>query len=472
MKFFLKKEFILFLLVGIGIFFRIYNLNFENLWYDEIISFWVANPSFSYSETNSIHNQIETTSILYNVILKSFYQIFGYSVYGGRILSSVFGILSIFSIIYLDRLINKNSSYIFSTLLISLNIFLIGYSQELRSYSLFFLTSSLTLIYFYKYSQNSNNFRYIFIFGLISLINILVHPFGLILLFSIIFYELLNTYNKKQFSISFIIIILAQLVLAFLFYYKLFIGSTTVVTEYWGWLKNPSMSFYTNFYFSNFFGSRLVGGAHLLILIYLIFKNFKEIKKINILTLFLIIIIFSYLIPIVFGYLFKPSILPRYIIFVLIPIILLISSLIFRFESKRIRTITIILLTLLTAGNHFTEQTVKQLYQTRVPSKPEYSKAIKYMNESNIKNYSILVENMKNNQSSINAIKNYINHLDKEFILIDVNNQNISGLKVWFLCSLDINSGGCKIPINQRSSKSLDQKQFNSIILELIEIKK
>ena len=78
MKFFLKKEFILFLLVGIGIFFRIYNLNFENLWYDEIISFWVANPSFSYSETNSIHNQIETTSILYNVILKSFYQIFGY----------------------------------------------------------------------------------------------------------------------------------------------------------------------------------------------------------------------------------------------------------------------------------------------------------------------------------------------------------------------------------------------------------
>ena len=471
MKFFLKKEFILFLLVGIGIFFRIYNLNFEDLWYDEIISFWVANPSFSYSETNSIHNQIETTSILYNIILKSFYQIFGYSVHGGRILSSVFGILSIFSIIYLDKLINKNSSYVFSTLLISLNIFLIGYSQELRSYSLFFLTSSLTLIYFYKYSQNSNNLRYIFIFGLISLINILVHPFGLILLFSIIFYELLNTYNKKQFSISFIIIILALLVLAFLFYYKLFINTTNAVTDYW-WMENPSMSFYTNFYFSNFFGSRLVGGVHFLILIYLIFKNFKEIKKINILTLFLIIIIFSYLIPIVFGYLFKPTILPRYIIFVLIPIILLISSLIFRFESKRIRTIIIILLTLLTAGNHFTEQTIKQIYQTRVPSKPEYSKAIKYMNESNTKNYNIRVDNMKNNQSTINAIKNYINYLDKEFIFIDIKNQNISGLKVWFLCSLDINSSGCEIPIKQGNSKSLDQKQFNSIILELIEIKK
>ena len=127
MKFFLKKEFILFLIISIGIFFRIYNLNFDNLWYDEIISFWVANPSFSYQETNFFHNQIETTSILYNLILKSFYQIFGYSTFSGRLLSAVISILSIFSIIYLDKQINKNYSYIFSAFLISLNIFLIGY---------------------------------------------------------------------------------------------------------------------------------------------------------------------------------------------------------------------------------------------------------------------------------------------------------------------------------------------------------
>jgi len=470
MKFFLKKEFILFLLVGFGIFFRVYNLNFEDLWYDEIISFWVANPSFAFSETNSIHNQIETTSIVYNIILKIFYQIFGYSVYGGRVLSSIFGILGIFSIIYLDRLINKNNSFVFSTLLISLNIFLIGYSQELRSYSLFFLTSSLTLIYFYKYSQNLNNVRSLFIFGLISLINILVHPFGLIMLFSIIFYELLNAVNKKQFSIPLIATFSIILILSFLFYYELFINTATGVTDYW-WMKNPSISFYTNFYFSNFFGSRLVGGIHLIVLIYLIFKNFKEIKKINFLTLFLIIIIFSYSIPIIFGYLFKPTILPRYLIFVLIPIILLISSLVFRFESRRTRTIIIIFLTILTIGNHFTEQTIKQLYQKRAPSKPEYSKAIKHMQESNIKNYNIIVKDMKNNQSSINAIKNYIYFLNKEFIFIDISKQNVTGLKVWFLCSLNINSGGCKIPINQRNSELLDQKQFNSIILELIEIK-
>ena len=150
MKFFLKKEFFLFLIISIGIFFRVYNLNFDNLWYDEIISFWVANPSFSYQETSFFHNQIETTSILYNLILKSFYQIFGYSTFSGRLLSVLFGILSIFSIIYLDKQINKNYSYIFSAFLISLNIFLIGFSQELRNYSLFFFYNIFNAYLFYK----------------------------------------------------------------------------------------------------------------------------------------------------------------------------------------------------------------------------------------------------------------------------------------------------------------------------------
>ena len=473
MKLFLKKELILFLIISIGIFFRIYNLNFDNLWYDEIISFWVANPSFSYQETSFFHNQIETTSILYNLILKSFYQIFGYSAFNGRLLSAVISILSIFSIIYLDKQINKNYSYIFSAFLISLNIFLIGYSQELRNYSLFFLTTSLTLIYFIKYSDNTNNIRNLFIFSIILFINILVHPYGLILLFSIFFYELLKAYFKKKTSILMIASLIIILMLSSIFYYQLFVSTSILETDYWGWLKNPSLSFYTNFYFSNYFGSRLVGGIHLLILIFLIIKNFSEIKKINYLSLFLIIILFSYIIPILFGYLLKPTILPRYVMFNLIPIILLISTLAFRFESKKIKLSIIAILSLLTIGNHLTEQTIKQIYQTREASKPEYVKAINHISESNFNKYSIKVKNMKDNISSINAIRNYVNYLSQDLIFIDINKQNIRDVKFWFLCTLDINSSECKIPVYyQNHSKLLEQKQFNSIILKLIEIKK
>ena len=159
--------------------------------------------------------------------------------------------------------------------------------------------------------------------------------------------------------------------------------------------------------------------------------------------------------------------------FNIIPIVLIISSLLFRYESKKIKLSIITLLSLITIGNHFTEQTIKQLYQTRTTSKPEYVKAIKYMNDSNYKKYTIKVKNMKNNTSSISAIKNYVNFLNKDLKYIDLSNKNINKAKFWFVCSLDINTSDCKIPIYyQNYSKLLEQKQFNSIILKLIEINK
>ena len=159
--------------------------------------------------------------------------------------------------------------------------------------------------------------------------------------------------------------------------------------------------------------------------------------------------------------------------FNLIPIILLISTLAFRLESKKIKLSIIAILSLLTIGNHFTEQTIKQIYQTRTPSKPEYVKAINYIDISKFNTYSIKVQNMKDNISSINAIRNYVNYLNKDLIFIDLKKQDINEVKFWFLCALDINSSDCKIPsYYQNHSKLLEQKQFNSIILKLVEIKK
>ena len=39
--------------------------------------------------------------------------------------------------------------------------------------------------------------------------------------------------------------------------------------------------------------------------------------------------------------------------------------------------------------------------------------------------YSIKVENMKNNISSINAIRNYVNYLNQDLIFIDLKNKTL-----------------------------------------------
>ena len=49
------------------------------------------------------------------------------------------------------------------------------------------------------------------------------------------------------------------------------------------WIEQPGIKFFTNFYFSKFFGSRLLGIIHLFILIFLLFylwkKKLKKTKK-------------------------------------------------------------------------------------------------------------------------------------------------------------------------------------------------
>ena len=71
------------------------------------------------------------------------YKVFGYETYVGRYLTGVFGILSILYVAYISRIIKKNDSYLLTIFLISLNVFLIAYSQELRVYSITFFLISL-----------------------------------------------------------------------------------------------------------------------------------------------------------------------------------------------------------------------------------------------------------------------------------------------------------------------------------------
>ena len=96
------------------------------------------------------------------------------------------------------------------------------------------------------------------------------------------------------------------------------------------------------------------------------------------------------------------------------PIIVLTSSLINRIENKKLKTFFFILLFSSTLLNQFTEQTVKQFFNKRVIAKPQYEKASNFIAESKYKNYIIRVVDMKSDDESINAIKNYINIINKK----------------------------------------------------------
>ena len=140
--------------------------------------------------------------------------------------------------------------------------------------------------------------------------------------------------------------------------------------------------------------------------------------------------------------------------FNLIPIFLILSVFTFNYEKSK-KFLIVSILSLLTIGNHFTEQTIKQFYELRIPSKPEYSKAVNYINKSITKEYILLVENMKNNQATSEAIENYIRYLNDDLKLIEYKNIQLKKKTFWYICPLDISSKDCLLPKTMKKNSKL-----------------
>ena len=163
-----NKNFILFIIIClIALLLRIYNLNFEDYWFDEQAGFWIADPFLTFTETIERSKNLDLgTHIVFNLILKKFFLYFNYDPQIGRTIPLIFGFLSIPAISYLAFQIQKGNSYILVAFLCSINFYLISYSQELRSYTFIFFVGILSIIFFYKILENeiSLNKKYIFSF--------------------------------------------------------------------------------------------------------------------------------------------------------------------------------------------------------------------------------------------------------------------------------------------------------------------
>ena len=436
--------FIILSIILLGFILRFYNVGYENLWIDEIFSFWVTDPSLSFTDTFSRIKSTETIPFLYYYLVKFCNYLFGYDPIVGRMFSAFFGFLSIFTVSNLCRKFVNNKSYLLTTCLISLNIFLIAYSQEMRVYIFtFFLVSTALVFFFNLYDEQSSKIftKNFILFSLFMLLAIFSHPFSIIILSSLICfifadYIFFKNQNKK---INISLIFVSIITLFFLFHYLGYVNTDNV-----SWIKQPELKFFTNFYFSKFFGSRLLGVIHLVILIFLSLYLWNKVIA-NRKIIFLYITLFlTYFIPLIYGYFLKPIIFPKYIIFVLIPIILIISVLTFHLENKRIRNFFIILFILLNFGNHFTESTFKQFYDEKVKFKPDFDSALKIIENSDTNKMIFYIDHKGKKNRDYTAqdyyksvLFNYgraiINNEQYEINLLSKNLENYKG-KIWNIC--------------------------------------
>jgi len=466
------------LIILLGIFFRFYQINYEDFWIDEIFSFWIADSNISFIETFQRHNSIEQIPVFFNLILKFFYSVFGYEIKMGRYLVAILGSLSLIYCYVLSREFENNDFRLIFIFLVSFNIFLIKYSQELRPYTLIVLLFILSLLYFFRFLKEPNNFLNFLFFTLFITLLIFSHPFNFILLFSIIFFILFNFFSKKYIFKKLNWSILLSIIFSIV-YYSIYFKNLNELTS---WIPSLELKFFTNFFFSKFFGSRLLGIIHLGVLIFLVIRFGSKLINSNKFFVLFIILLFTYLIPILFSLIFKNILIDRYIIFVIIPVLLITTSFIYFLKNKFWKNFLISLFCVLTIINFSTENNFKQLYKKTNKTKPDFRSALSKINSSNIKN--LIIKKSETNKldkiefynlidDSIRSyIKMYIQNNNYNLIVLDQSSlKNFKNEQIWILCYTDLDLTNCKIPINEDKFIINENLNFSKLNLKKISYK-
>ena len=156
--------------------------------------------------------------------------------------------------------------------------------------------------------------------------------------------------------------------------------------------------------------------------------------------------------------------------FAIIPVVLIISHSIFE-QKKIIKNLLIVLFTLITIGNFFTEQTFKQIYQERRVYKPEFRKALEIINDSNHKYYDIKLDPAQKILTDpwSKSVNHYLEYLisNRKFKQQKINKYEFKDY-FWEICIYDINQNNCSIDDNFRITKNIKLNRLEITLLKKI----
>jgi hypothetical protein len=217
-----------------------------------------------------------------------------------------------------------------------------------------------------------------------------------------------------------------------------------------------------------------MGIIYLSILIYLIVTFRKKIFfTYNKYLLLIFILIFSYIIPLAYSYLKTPILTDRYIIFVLISILILISSLVFKITNKKVKIFIYILILVPTITNNFFE------IKDRKVNKPEFRKFLNNFEKNDVKNLAINTNlSVTKNASEMltKLVENYVITLkefkNENFKIFDLNDILKKEKMIWVICYEPIVGFDCSLPDNKKDTWILiETKQNHFLNSRLYEIK-
>lgn len=189
-----SRKRILFVILLLGTALRVYRLNSESIWHDEAVNVTIAQKGFSEMVSGII--TYDNHPPLYYILLHFWMRLFGSSELSTRLLSAIFGILSIYMVYKVGEVSFGERVGLIAAFLLALFQFHIRYSQEARGYTLLlFLT--ITSFFFLLKALTRGELKYFAYYSFINILLIYTHPYGLFILMAQNVYFLL-TWTKHK----------------------------------------------------------------------------------------------------------------------------------------------------------------------------------------------------------------------------------------------------------------------------------
>ena len=453
----IKSNKVIFLFLIIGSFLRLYHLNFQSPWLDEIHTLNEANPKLSFNEVHDALLIAEPHPPLYFFIMNVVFKIFGYSIFIARMVSAIIGIAGLYSIYLLGKELFSKKAGIFAMILLSVNYFHIYYSQDARMYGLLFLTTTLSFYYLTRLIKIPT-LKNTLIFGLVSTLMIYSHFFAVFTLFAqyiILLYYIIFPFNiSRARFFKYSLISGLMTILLYIPTYKLILKTTEMKSI---WIQMPGLDVYTQF-FKDFFGqSETVLFFIVPLIIFYFIKLFGEnqnqkntINPIEDKNIFSFIVLFLWIlitiiIPLIRTYTSLPMLVNRYFINILPAVLIMISIALSMINNKIVKYGIISILFVFSLSDIFI---VKKHYTQ--PNKSQFREASEFV-KSNTKPNDIIY-------SSLSWYFNYFFNepkiIDKPLnsIISETKNDTTLLASFWY-----INSHGNKFEISKENEQFFNE---------------
>lgn len=307
-KEFFKENSALIGIITLGTFFRLYKINYQGLWLDELYTIIPTAPE------NSIHSLIEYCKIdqppAFFLFLYGVFHLFPYNEITGRVACAIIGIVSLVVVYFLGKEIKNKEVGLFASFLAAINLFHIYYSQELRFYSMTFMLSSLSFLFLTRAYKRLRKIDLI-LYSTSTIILVYTHYYGLLIFaVQVLIFSFLVVREKKYHLVPIGILVGGLVCVSFLPWIPILRGDLKI-NDFW--IAYPKVFFVAEYFYD--YTGKDIGTTLIILWLTVHFVKFLISEKSK--SIFLIIIgwiVLSYVIPYLWSIYKLPILHNRYTI--------------------------------------------------------------------------------------------------------------------------------------------------------------